>query len=75
MRSHTLQNYYNYAWPAGQHNATYHMQEHMATAYENKTPKVVIAALDIVTECLRYALPESSDHRAGDASDTLIVDS
>ena len=29
----------------------------MATAYENKTPKVVIAALDTVAECLRYALP------------------
>ena len=42
------------AWPAGLSEATYHMQEHMATAYENKTPKVVIAALDIVAECLRY---------------------
>ena len=40
----------------GSESACY-LQEHMTTAYENKTPKVVIAALDIVAECLRCALP------------------
>ena len=50
------------------------MQEHLTSAYENKTPKVVVSAVDIVTEALRYAGARSSScHHFGTVTCQTIL--